>query len=53
MSAARPTLQEWLAEAPFGLTLSAGFFGFFAHTGFAMALEDAGLEPDRLSGSSA
>ncbi len=53
MSRARPTLHEWLAEAPYGLTLSAGFFGFFAHTGFAMALEDAGLEPERLSGSSA
>ncbi len=30
-AAARPTLREWLAEEPFALTLSAGFFGFFAH----------------------
>ena len=48
-----PTLRDWLAEEPFGLTLSAGFFGFFAHAGLMLALEDAGLAPARLSGSSA
>ncbi len=50
---ASPTLGEWLREEPFGLTLSAGFFGFYAHTGFALALEEAGLVPNRHSGSSA
>ncbi|MCY1010611.1 hypothetical protein OV079_34610 [Nannocystis pusilla] len=25
--------REWLAAEPFTLALSAGFFGFFAHTG--------------------
>jgi NTE family protein len=50
---ASPTLREWLAEAPFTLTMSSGFFGFFAHTGVLTTLEDAGLLPRRASGSSA
>jgi NTE family protein len=49
----RPTLREALAEAPFGLAMSSGFFGFFAHTGMLTALLDAGLEPSRITGSSA
>lgn len=48
-----PQLREWLAEAPFGLAMSSGFFGFFAHAGALCALEDAGLRPARASGSSA
>jgi NTE family protein len=48
-----PTLREWLREAPFGLAMSAGFFGFFAHAGALVALEEAGLRPARASGSSA
>lgn len=48
-----PTLREHLASAPFSLTLSSGFFGFFAHTGLLLALHDAGLAPVRVSGSSA
>jgi NTE family protein len=47
------TLREWLREAPFALGLSSGFFGFFAHAGFMTALEDEGLLPTHLSGSSA
>jgi NTE family protein len=47
------SLGEWLAAEPFGLALSSGFFGFFAHCGMLSALEDAGLLPARLSGSSA
>ena len=50
---APPTLREWLAEEPFALAMSAGFFGFFAHTGFVMELEEAGLLPARVSGASA
>lgn len=46
-------LAEWLAAEPFGLALSSGFFGFFAHCGLLSALEDAGVLPARLSGSSA
>jgi NTE family protein len=42
-----------LSEAPFGLALSSGFFGFFAHTGVLTALLDAGLVPARVTGSSA
>ncbi len=50
---ATPLLRDWLAEAPYGLCLSSGFFGFFAHAGVLTALLDAGLAPARLSGSSA
>ena len=49
----RPTLREWLQAEPFALGLSSGFFGFFAHCGVVCALEDAGLTPERLTGSSA
>src|SRR3954463_9458738 len=47
------TLGAWLREGPFSLGLSSGFFGFFAHTGVLTVLEDEGLLPARLSGSSA
>jgi NTE family protein len=50
---AKPTLREWLRERPFTLALSSGFFGFFAHTGLVTVLEDEGLLPERLAGSSA
>ena len=48
-----PTLREWLASAPFTLAMSSGFFGFFAHAGAMSALEDEGLVPARVCGSSA
>lgn len=48
-----PSLREYLRDAPFGLAMSSGFFSFFAHTGFLTVLEDEGLAPARLSGSSA
>ena len=44
---------EALAGADFTLLLGAGFFGFFAHTGLLLALEDAGLKPRRVVGVSA
>lgn len=47
------THREWLAERPFTLALSAGFFGFFSHTGLLAALEHAGLRPRRIVGVSA
>ena len=47
------THRDWLAERPFTLALSAGFFGFFAHTGLLRALERAGLRPRRVVGISA
>jgi NTE family protein len=50
---ATATLGDWLAAAPFSLTMSSGFFGFFAHTGVVLALEERGLLPARISGSSA
>jgi NTE family protein len=34
-----PTLREWLAEGGFGLTMSSGFFSFYAHTGVFTELE--------------
>lgn len=47
------TLKTWLLEAPFTLTLSAGFFGFFSHCGFLQALEAHDIKPARTTGSSA
>lgn len=47
------TLGEWLDEGPFDLALSSGFFGFFAHAGLACALDEAGIAPAGLAGSSA
>jgi len=47
------TLREWLAAAPFTLALSSGFFGFFAHAGAVSVLEEEGLVPARVCGSSA
>lgn len=48
-----PTLREWLRQAPFTLGLSSGFFGFFAHAGVVAVLEEEGLQPAALCGSSA
>lgn len=48
-----PPLQETLASRRFGLVLSAGYFGFFAHGGLLAALEQAGLRPAAWAGSSA
>ncbi len=48
-----PTLREWLAEGPFTLGLSSGFFGFFAHAGVLAVLEEERLAPARVVGSSA
>ena len=48
-----PSLRDWLREGPFTLGLSSGFFGFFAHAGLMTVLEDEGLLPARLAGSSA
>ncbi|MCB9635372.1 MAG: patatin-like phospholipase family protein [Sandaracinus sp.] len=47
------TLRDHLRAEPFALALSSGFFGFFAHAGFLTVLEDEGLLPTRLAGSSA
>jgi NTE family protein len=47
------TLAQWLGREPFALAMSSGFFGFFAHAGMLMALEERGLAPARVGGSSA
>ncbi|RMG98808.1 MAG: patatin [Deltaproteobacteria bacterium] len=47
------TLADHLAARPFTLSLSAGFFGFFAHAGFLAALAERGLRPKRIVGVSA
>ncbi|MEM6531183.1 MAG: patatin-like phospholipase family protein [Myxococcota bacterium] len=44
---------DWLEDKPFHLRLSSGYFGFYAHSGFLRALEDIGLWPASLGGSSA
>lgn len=46
-------LKDWLRQEPFTLTLSSGFFSFYAHTGMLQALEEQQLLPQRLTGSSA
>lgn len=48
-----PSLADWLRIQPFGLTLSSGFFGFFAHAGLLAALDDADIRPAFISGASA
>jgi NTE family protein len=53
MNHSPPTLRAWLQAEPFTLTLSAGFFSFFAHCGMLSVLEAEGLRPQRLTGSSA
>lgn len=47
------TLKQWLADGPFALGMSSGFFGFFAHCGVLGALEEEGFLPERVAGSSA
>lgn len=47
------TLADWLAAEPFTLTMSSGFFGFFAHAGMLAALHEHGLQPARITGASA
>ncbi len=47
------TTAQWLKREPFTLVLSAGFFGFYAHAGFLLALDELGLCPARVLGSSA
>jgi NTE family protein len=47
------TLRQYLREAPFALAMSSGFFSFYAHTGFLSVLEEEGLVPSRITGSSA
>jgi len=47
------TLGDWLGSAPYRLGLSSGFFGFYAHCGVLLALEEAGLLPRSAAGSSA
>lgn len=47
------TLRDWLAAEDFGLAMSSGFFSFFAHAGMLSALDEEGLRPTSLSGSSA
>jgi NTE family protein len=47
------TLLSRLSGKRFGVVLSAGYFGFYAHTGFVEALLDTGLIPSAWAGSSA
>ncbi len=46
-------LLDKLCDEPFNLALSSGFFGFYAHAGLLSALEDHGLTPRLITGSSA
>lgn len=46
-------LSDWLKQEPFTMTLSSGFFCFFAHAGVMQALEEANIKPSRFTGASA
>ena len=46
-------LCDWLAERPFSLAMSSGFFSFYAHTGMLHSLTGAGFVPRSVAGSSA
>lgn len=46
-------LRDWLKVEPFTLSMSSGFFSFFAHAGMLSALEQEGLLPSKVTGSSA
>ncbi len=46
-------LHDWLKQQPFTLTLSSGYFSFFVHAGLVSALQEAGITPQRITGSSA
>lgn len=48
----RASVAGVLAKAPFGVTLSSGFFGFYAHLGVIAALEEAQLRPSHVTGAS-
>jgi NTE family protein len=41
------------ARPRLGVCLSSGFFGFYAHAGFVLALEELGIRPAAATGSSA
>jgi len=47
------TVREWLKKDDFTLTMSSGFFAFFAHLGFLSVLEEEGILPNKITGSSA
>lgn len=46
-------LQNWINEESFTLALSAGYFGFYSHCGFAKALWERGYKPKKIVGTSA
>jgi NTE family protein len=46
-------LGDWLEKHPTVLALSSAFFGFYAHSGVAEALYEAGFRPAKVTGSSA
>ncbi|MEM7112338.1 MAG: patatin-like phospholipase family protein [Chloroflexota bacterium] len=46
------TLRQWLQAEPFTLSMSAGFFAFFAHCGVVSVLEEEGLFPAQITGAS-
>ncbi len=46
-------LRDWLNAEPFTLSMSSGFFSFFAHAGMLSVLEQEHLLPSKITGSSA
>ena len=46
-------LKAWLQAEPFTLSMSSGFFSFYAHAGMLAALIEADCKPSKVTGSSA
>ena len=46
------SLSDWLRQGPFTLALCSSFFGYYAHAGVLQALEEAGIKPAKVCGSS-
>ncbi len=47
------TLESWLAEGPFTLSLCSAFFGFYSHTAIVEQLYKSDFKPNKITGTSA
>jgi NTE family protein len=52
MTTTQLTLRDWLRAEPFTLTMSSGYFSFFAHAGLLTVLEEENIRPRRVTGAS-
>ena len=47
------SLEKWLAEGPYTLSLCSHFFGFYSHTAIVEQLYKIGIKPQKITGTSA